>query len=68
MEITIVGWHTVDAPYHCEDCGSHADFVVVRKDDEGYEDPRNLCRDCSKSERYTLVEDRIENVFRNLGM
>lgn len=68
MEIRIVGWHLVDAPDTCNDCGAKAAYVVAYEMDEGYTDSFNLCQPCSVSSRYTVTEDEIDKIFRDYGI
>lgn len=67
MEIKIVGWHLPDAPYTCDDCGKPAAYLTTYKDDE-YQDTRDICRVCAESKRYSIVEDQIAKIFKDLGL
>ena len=64
MEIIIVGWHFPDAPYICQDCPERAEFLVSYKGNEW--DSFNLCSRCAN--KHTVIEDKIEKIFRNLGL
>lgn len=67
MEVSIVGWHTQDAPYSCNDCGEHAD-VMVEMEDEGFPISFNLCKPCVGTDRYKILKDKVSDVFTNLGL
>lgn len=65
MEIIIVGWHFDTRYFTCKDCGKqNAAFVVSYKGEEW--DSFNLCEPCSR--KHTVVEDKIADVFKSLGM
>jgi protein-arginine kinase activator protein McsA len=68
MEIIIIGWHLLPFIFTCNDCEQKAAFVVARKEDEYYGFEFNLCEDCAHGAKYVVTGDKVDEIFRNLGM
>lgn len=67
--VSIVGWHLHPDAAVCDDCGASANYVCQLVDEQGYElDVRNLCKTCVNCDRYAVADDKIEEVFKNLGL
>lgn len=62
--VTIVGWHIHPEAAKCGACGEPATVVVTFEDE--YSDTYDLCNTCLA--RHEVREDKINEVFRKLGL
>jgi hypothetical protein len=62
VKVAIVGWHIHPEAAVC-DCGEAATVVAMLDGDYTY---FNLCDDCLG--KYEVVSDKIDEVFKNLGL
>jgi hypothetical protein len=62
--IEVVGWHIHPEAAACVDCGKPASYLCL---DSGYTE-FSLCRKCKDSNRYTTSVDKIEEIFKGLGL
>jgi hypothetical protein len=69
MEITIVGWH-LEPLYDCADglCEKPEQTAAYMVEYVGDYSAFNLCKSCANGLRYTIVSDKIDTVFRDLGL
>lgn len=65
--ISIVGWHIHPEAAVCEHCDDSASYVAEFYVDEGFPCVINLCLACANSERYEISQDKVAQVFEDLG-